>query len=223
MLPLLYYTTLCCVDRIFRALHFRRVDYLFHALHHLLLSLLTVTTLRIPAIHLDALYLILAFELYHVTMYHLIFQFNDWIHLIERLFIATPLSLYTHSPCLAGYTLFALAAPFGFDYLTLFLYRNGGCVIQDVHHTHEWLNQWICRPIAVLHAVTTAVFLYSRPEPFGVFFLTGVAGIILVAGQSTYFAQELRENTALESQFTSLLHQQVHHKQYKDTTGDKHE
>jgi len=204
MIPLFvsYYSIHCILDRLLRCC-VRNPYYLLQGLHHILISILTVSTIY-QTIHtiytlsphsysVDVLTISTAFHMYYLTMYYTIFQWVDWVHIIERLFISLPISLYYHSPCLNGYHLFVLSAPFGFDYMTLFFYQNRWCTPLQEKQTNRWLNKWIRMPACQIHHTITVAYLYRQTTRFDEYWWSGVCAMVIVYGNSFYLQRHRNE------------------------------
>jgi len=175
------------------------------------MSILTVSTVN-QTIHniytlsphpysFDVLTLSTSFHLYHLTVYYRIFKWEDWVHIIERLFISLPISLYYRSPCLNGYHLFALSAPFGFDYMALFFYQNRKCTSIQERQTNRWLNKWIRTPVCQIHHMITVTYLYRQTTRFDEYWWSGVCAMVIVYGNSLYIQRhrdECHHTTKLE-------------------------
>ena len=199
-----YYLTLCILDRILRGCHLRGAYYVLQALHHMFLSILTVSivyqsihnvyTLAPHSYSLDALFLSTAFHLYHLTIYYPIFQLDDILYFIERCILSLSIGLYLHSPCLIGYNFFFLSTPFGFDYLSLFLYENYMCSWEQVIEVNSWLNKWIRMPLCQLHHMITVAYLYRQTERFSEQWWTGITSMVILYVHPSYFAYHSKKH-----------------------------
>jgi len=198
-----YFLIHCVLDKILHAFRIRNPYYLLQSIHHTTISILTVTfvfqtiknmyylspySYSLPAIVMSA-----AFHTYHLVMYYRIFQLDDWFHIIERLIISLPLGLYYQSPCLIGYHLFFLSAPFGFDFMSLFIYQNHWCTQLQDKYTNRLLNKWIRFPSCYLYYLITISYLYRQTTRYDELWWSGICSMVIMYNNRFYIARHRRE------------------------------
>jgi len=194
-----YYTAHCILDVLLRACRIKATQYLFQSVHHLAISIMTVSTVYQTLFHslphssipYHIIAMTTAFDLYRISR---IFHFHDWFELILTTCVALPLGLRTMSPCLIGYYHFFLCVPFGFDYFLLFLYQNRRCSMEVEIDTNQWLHTRIRKPLIDLHYLLTIKYLYEHTRLFDLLWWSGILSILLIEFHQSSFRRHQQES-----------------------------
>ena len=154
---------------------FQRPYYGVHAIHNVLIVMLTAPDLWTSFAHFNTLHqyepnymavnLCFALHLYHVMYYWRVFRFDDWLHHGLMVGVALPLSLSLRAgPLLGANLFFTTGLPGAISYGLLFANRNGWIAALTTKRWNAATNLWIRAPGCVMQATLSLLALSTVPR-----------------------------------------------------------
>lgn len=198
-----------CDELLQKKTNLKGIYYLFHFIHNLLISVLTLKNVvdsfyphlqKGGELSTHVLPLIYALHSYHIVSYHEYFRADDWYHHILSMGIAVPLTLLLFpSRNLLGFSFFfTTGIPGGINYLNLFLYKNGFMTKEKQQRINVFLNAWIrCPGIIMNCALILQYLMLSKLDSFLTFL--GSITFAILFWNGVYF-----QNIVMKSFFLRL-------------------